>query len=299
VLAGWASNSKYAMLGAVRSSAQMISYEVSVGLALIGPLIFARTLSMDGIVQSQTHMKIWLVAFQPLAFAIYFVGMLAETNRAPFDLPESESELVAGFHVEYSGFRRALFFMAEYTNIIITSAIAVTVFLGGWWIPGLGRASAFLADPAAYPAAYSIVYVLLSIGVFAAKIFVIVYVVMWIRWTLPRYRYDQLMDLGWKWMIPATLVNILLTAVFFVFALEWETSNGQKLLMAVTARGLDLTAYGVAFFVVAGLLTIGAAWLVLTRINRNTSDFNLHSQRQLQTSRRAERLARAAANTEA
>jgi len=292
VLAGWSSNSKYALLGAVRSSAQLVSYEVAIGLALIGPLLFARSLSMQSIVEAQRETGIWFVLFQPLAFGIYFVSALAETNRAPFGLPESESELVAGFHVEYSGFRWALFFMAEYTNIIITSAIAVTVFLGGWWIPGLDRLASWigslfgagLAGPAT-----SVAVTLLSVGVFSAKVLLLIYAVMWIRWTLPRYRYDQLMDLGWKWLIPAALGNIVLTAIFYVVALEWRTPMGQGVIMEPRLVGMWMNWGGTIYFMATALLTIGIVWILLARINKHTSDFNLHAQRQLQIQRRAER----------
>src|SRR5215831_7376571 len=132
VLSGWSSNSKYSLLGALRSSAQMVSYEVGMGLSIIGPLMFARTLSMSGIIDAQQADGIWYIFFQPLAFLVYVTSALGETNRAPFDLPEAESELVAGYHTEYSGFRWSLFFMAEYSAMIVTSAVAVTVFLGGW-----------------------------------------------------------------------------------------------------------------------------------------------------------------------
>ncbi len=297
VLAGWSSNSKYALLGAVRSSAQLVSYEVAVGLALIGPLLFSRSLSMQTIVDAQRETGAWFILFQPLAFGIYFVCALAETNRAPFDLPESESELVAGFHVEYSGFRWALFFTAEYTNIIITTAIAVTLFLGGWWVPGLETATGWIAGlfggTDASSAAWSVTYTLLSVGVFSIKVLALIYAIMWIRWTLPRYRYDQLMDLGWKWMIPAALANIVATAVFYTIALEWQTPMGQGLLMKTQPVGIWLSAGGYAYFVVTGLLTVGVAWLLLARINRHTADFNLHAQRQLQIQKRADRLAEA------
>src|SRR5215813_10394734 len=144
VLSGWSSNSKYSLLGALRSSAQMVSYEVGMGLSIIGALMFARTLSMNGIIEAQNaNHHLWFVFYQPLGFLIYIICALGETNRAPFDLPEAESELVAGYHTEYSGFRWALFFMAEYTAMIVTSAIAVTVFLGGWMFPGLTGTSLF------------------------------------------------------------------------------------------------------------------------------------------------------------
>ena len=173
VLAGWSSNSKYALLGALRSSAQMVSYEVGMGLSIIGALMFAKTLSMSGIVEAQRADGIWYVFVQPLGFMIYLISALGETNRAPFDLPEAESELVAGYHTEYSGFRWALFFMAEYTAMIVTSAVAVTLFLGGWHFPGLDR----IKNPT--------VFVLVSVVVFAVKVFGLIYAYMWFRWTWP------------------------------------------------------------------------------------------------------------------
>lgn len=294
VLAGWSSNSKYPLLGALRSSAQLISYEVAIGLALLGPLMFARSLSMQGIIDAQRFSGVWYVFFQPQAFVIYMVCALAETNRAPFDLPESESEIVAGYHVEYSGFRWAIFFMAEYTNMIITAAIATTVFLGGWWVPGFETAVGWIAGaptgPDANPALYSVAFTLLSVGVFAAKTGAILYAYMWIRWTLPRYRYDQLMDLGWKWLIPASLVNIVLTGVFFVIGMK-PSQGGVLGVMESTENGIWMRWVGFSYFVVAGIATVAVTWLLLAVVNRNTHDFNLHAQRQLQIRRRAERLA--------
>src|ERR1044071_8787588 len=146
ILAGWSSNSKYALLGGLRSSAQMVSYEVSMGLSLIGALMFARTLSLSGITQAQAGDSMWYIFYQPLAFGIFLVSGIAENNRAPFDLPEAESELVAGFHTEYSGMRWSLFFMAEYAAMVVVSAVAVTLFLGGWYLPfvdGLTRARGY------------------------------------------------------------------------------------------------------------------------------------------------------------
>src|SRR3954470_22093003 len=139
ILAGWSSNSKYALMGALRSSAQMVSYEVSMGMAIIGALMFARTLSLSGIVNAQAGNSIWFILYQPIGFMIFLVSGIAENNRAPFDLPEAESELVAGFHTEYSGFRWSLFFMAEYAAMVVVSAVAVTLYLGGWYFPGVFR----------------------------------------------------------------------------------------------------------------------------------------------------------------
>src|SRR5881396_3654539 len=139
ILAGWSSNSKYALLGGLRSSAQMVSYEVAVGLAIVGALMFARTLSLSGIVLAQASDSIWFVLYQPLGFVIFLISGIAENNRAPFDLPEAESELVAGFHTEYSGFRWSLFFMAEYAGMVVIAGVATTLYLGGWYFPGIYR----------------------------------------------------------------------------------------------------------------------------------------------------------------
>jgi NADH-quinone oxidoreductase subunit H len=295
VLAGWASNSKYALIGAVRSSAQMVSYEVAVGLSLIGPLMFAQSLSLQGIIDGQRLLGIPYLLVQPIAFLIYVVGSLAETNRAPFDLPEAEAELVAGFHTEYSGFRWALFFMAEYANIIIVTAIAVTAFLGGWWFPGMESLVAAIAGEDMTTPLYSITFVMISIAAFGAKIFVLIYFFMWVRWTLPRYRYDQLMDLGWKWLIPTALANVVLTGVIYVIALE-ESQGGLLGFFRATSRGLVINTDPaiVGYAGMAGLsflFAVPATWWLLAKINRTTEDFNLHARRQLQIQRRAERLA--------
>jgi NADH-quinone oxidoreductase subunit H len=200
-LAGWSSNNKYSLLGGLRSSAQMISYELSMGLATIGPLLLAGTLSLTGIVEAQSRMLQlgplpipgWFIFFQPVAFVIFMITALAETNRAPFDLPEGEAELVGGFHTEYSSMKWGLFFLGEYMNMIAISSIAVALFLGGWNGPFLPENLTFLW--------------------FVAKLFVLLFGFIWIRWTYPRLRYDQLMNLGWKVLLPAAIVNIVITAV--------------------------------------------------------------------------------------
>src|ERR687885_2834347 len=176
ILAGWSSNSKYALLGGLRSSAQMVSYEVAMGLSLIGALMFARTLSLSGIVEAQAHDSVWFVFYQPLGLVIFLISGIAENNRAPFDLPEAESELVAGFHTEYSGMRWSLFFMAEYAAMVVVSAVATTVYLGGWYFPfvyNLTEARGFHN-----------LYVILSIIVFMIKVAVLLYIYFWLRWTL-------------------------------------------------------------------------------------------------------------------
>jgi NADH-quinone oxidoreductase subunit H len=335
VLAGWSSNSKYSLLGALRSSAQMVSYEVGMGVAIIGALMFARTLSLNGIIEAQQADGVWYVLFQPVGFLVYIVSALGETNRAPFDLPEAESELVAGYHTEYSGFRWALFFMAEYTSVIVTSAIAVTLFLGGWSLfglenrvtpfafsiivaatlillalliiwrgvitepPSIARTVGIVAAAVFILAAVAVVatrpfndqgaHVLFSVGVFVGKILVLIYAFMWFRWTWPRYRYDQLMALGWKWMIPAGLANIVLTGIWLVLALP--RPQGVFGLMREQATRLVPTGRGIAYFIgTAFVLTIPITWALLATINRRTRDFNLAEQRQLQSRLRRERL---------
>jgi len=196
VLAGWASNNKYAMLGGLRSSAQMISYELALGLAFIGPIMLAGSMSMLDIAEAQRN--IWFVVYQPLGFLIFFIASLAEVNRAPFDMPEAEQELTAGYHTEYSGMKFALFFMAEYIKMIAVSAIAATLFLGGFQGPFVGML------PWLGP-----LYLF-------AKVFVLLFLMIWVRATLPRIRYDRLMAFGWKLMLPVALFNVFATAVVMV-----------------------------------------------------------------------------------
>ena len=270
ILAGWSSNSKYSLLGALRSSAQMISYEVAMGLALIGGLMFARTLSLSGIVNAQASDAVWYFFYQPLGFLIFLVSGIAENNRAPFDLPEAESELVAGFHTEYSGFRWSLFFFAEYAAMVIVSAVAVTVYLGGWYFPFVYQLTEAKG--------YHNLYVIVSLLVFLIKLALILYLYFWLRWTLPRFRYDQLMDIGWKWLIPAALINIATSAIsiFVVQAL-----NGWRGIRTIESlsNGLNLTATGKILMIVMGLIGLGIAGLMLARINWRSRDFNLKNQR--------------------
>jgi NADH-quinone oxidoreductase subunit H len=270
ILAGWSSNSKYALLGGLRSSAQMVSYEVAMGLSLVGALIFARTLSLSGIVAGQAMDSIWYVLYQPLGLVIFLISGIAENNRAPFDLPEAESELVAGFHTEYSGMRWSLFFMAEYAAMIVVSAVATAVYLGGWYFPGVYRLTEANG--------YHTLFVFLCLFVFIVKVSVLLYLYFWFRWTFPRYRYDQLMDLGWKWMIPASLLNITLTAiaVFAVQALDgW---HGLHTVVSLS-RGLSLTATGKAIMIAFGVVSVFLALAMLSAINWRARDFNLKKQR--------------------
>ena len=269
ILAGWSSNSKYALLGGLRSSAQMVSYEVAMGLALIGALMFARTLSLSGIVAAQASDSIWFLVYQPAGFLLFLISGIAENNRAPFDLPEAESELVAGFHTEYSGMRWSLFFMAEYAAMVVVSAVATTVYLGGWYFPFVYRLET---------AGYHNVFVAVSVLVFLVKASFILYFYFWLRWTLPRFRYDQLMDIGWKWLIPSALINIVLSgvAIFIVQAL-----NGWRGITTIESldRGLNLTATGKGVMIAIGLLGVLATALLLSRINWRSRDFNLRVQR--------------------
>lgn len=208
MLGGWASNSKYPLLGSLRSAAQMVSYEVPLGLAIVGPLMLAGTASMTGIVRAQESMGLWFFVPQIVALFCYFISGIAETNRLPFDLPEAEAELVAGYQTEYSGMKFAFFYLAEYTNMIIVSSIAATLWFGGWLRP-------FPNVPALeFLNFFDFVHPALS-GVFwyGLKVFLILYVYIWIRGTFPRYRYDQLMSLGWKWLLPLSLLNVIVTGL--------------------------------------------------------------------------------------
>ncbi len=270
ILAGWSSNSKYSLLGALRSSAQMISYEVAMGLSLIGALMFARTLSLSGIVTAQARDSIWFLFYQPLGFLIFLLSGIAENNRAPFDLPEAESELVAGFHTEYSGFRWSLFFMAEYGAMVVVSAVAATVYLGGWYFPFLYRLTEAKG--------YHNLYVIVSLLVFITKVALILYFYFWLRWTLPRFRYDQLMDIGWKWLIPSALINICTSAVAIFVIQALNGWRGLKTIESLS-RGLNLTGTGKALMIVMGVAGLGVTGLLLARINWRSRDFNLKSQR--------------------
>jgi NADH-quinone oxidoreductase subunit H len=258
ILGGWSSNSHYPLLGALRSAAQLVSYEVALSFALLSGLMVAGTLSMQGIIKAQQERHIWFIAenygFMIVPFVVYIIAATAETNRAPFDLPEAESELVAGFHTEYSGFRWALYFLAEYANIFVVSSVAVTLFWGGWLRPfpnvawleipvnkifpfllffGSG-ASCFLLvkklkDPVQQKTLVGAAILLMLVGLpflvdpinaaiiglfwFMFKVGVIVYIMIWFRGTFPRFRYDQLMNIGWKYMIPIGIGSVVVNAI--------------------------------------------------------------------------------------
>ncbi|NMB81136.1 MAG: NADH-quinone oxidoreductase subunit NuoH [Ignavibacteria bacterium] len=202
--AGWSSGSKYSLLGGVRSSAQMISYEVSMGFSIAGVLLFAESLRPIDIVNAQ-YGWMWNIVLQPIGFITFVVSAFAETNRLPFDLPEAEPELVGGYHTEYSSFKFAGFFLAEYANMIIASCMIVTLYLGGWQIPYIDKLG--LNDT---------LTVILQVGAFIFKTIFILFVFLWVRWSIPRFRYDQLMNIGWKVMFPLALLNIVWVAVLIM-----------------------------------------------------------------------------------
>jgi NADH-quinone oxidoreductase subunit H len=203
-LAGWSSGSKYSLLGGIRSSAQMISYEISMGFSIGGVLLLSESLRPIAIVESQAGWM-WNAVIQPIGFITFFVSAFAETNRLPFDLPEAEPELVGGFHTEYSSMKFAGFFLSEYANMIIASALIVTLYLGGWHIPYI--------ETLGLPSGLVIV---LQIGAFIFKLVFLLFLFIWVRWSIPRFRYDQLMNLGWKVMFPLSLINIVWVAVLIM-----------------------------------------------------------------------------------
>ena len=202
VLAGWSSNSKYSLLGGLRSSAQMISYELSYGLALAAVIMLAGSMSLREIVLNQSgtwwgFIPKWYIFLQPIGFLVYMTAGVAETNRAPFDFPEAEQELVAGYHTEYSSMSFALFFLAEYVNMVTVAAVATSLYLGGWLGPILPDWLAWIW--------------------FLVKVFLILFFYVWMRWTLPRYRYDQLMEFGWKFLLPVAVLNLFATAALVLW----------------------------------------------------------------------------------
>ncbi len=278
VLGGWASNSHYSLLGALRSAAQLVSYETSAGMAIVGALLLAGTLSTRGIVQAQSDTGWWFIFVVPVGFFIYLVASIAETNRAPFDMPEAESELVAGYMTEYSGFRWALYFLAEYTNMIVVASIATTLFLGGWlrpfantrafnfvdylppllmvWVAGycfwrapkqpvavqkmfmaaVGLLCMVLAGVLAMPLVAPAGSLLASskAGIHGAfwflfKVGAYIYVFMWLRFTFPRYRFDQLMRLGWQFLVPLSIVNVMGIGLGLALHRQLNWPNGLSL----------------------------------------------------------------------
>jgi NADH-quinone oxidoreductase subunit H len=255
LLAGWSSNSKWALFGGIRSAAQVVSYEIPGGIGAMVPVLMAGTLSMQGIIRAQGAWPWqWFVFQSPfalLAFVVFFISQLAESNRPPFDLPEAESELVAGYLAEYSAFRYALYFLVEFGNVWILSAVSVTLFLGGWQVPFLSEATyAAARGPGPLPAAGWWVLQAVSILVFALKTYAMMFLVMWIRWTLPRVRVDQMMTICWKYLVPGGFVAL-------VGALLWQ------ILVQAVPRAADIA--GVVMF--AGFVVTAVIFLRQTAKN--------------------------------
>ena len=250
IMSGWSSNSKWSLFGAIRSAAQVISYEIPAGMALMIPVLLAGTMSTQGIIRAQGGWPWqWYLFDNPAAFAaffIYFISALAEGNRTPFDLPEAESELVSGYNTEYSGMRFSYFFLVEWGNMWVMSALATTMFLGGWQIPGLSpeRFDALTGGTA-------VVAEIASLLIFSLKTLFFVFVVMWLRWTLPRIRVDQMMNMCWKYLVPASFAGVLFVAVWMLIvnAMPWL---GLAMRFTLTAAG----AVGVALFAVRVLRNI-------------------------------------------
>ena len=232
VLAGWASNNKYALLGGLRSSAQMVSYEIAMGMSTIPVLLLAGNVSLTSIVQQQASMG-WNVLSLTVAWFTFLVAAFAETNRLPFDLPEAESELVAGYHTEYSGMKFSMFFIAEYANMATVSGLTATLFFGGWDIP-------FTAWDNVAP--YSVLKTVLTFGAFMTKMASFLFLFMWIRWTLPRFRYDQLMSLGWSIMLPVALGYIVVVAGATLALDAAGVARGPLFSLALLAMNIVLIA---------------------------------------------------------
>ncbi|MCB0831878.1 MAG: NADH-quinone oxidoreductase subunit NuoH [Bacteroidetes bacterium] len=201
----WASNNKYSLLGGMRSAAQMMSYELPMGLSILGMIMLTGSLRLEEIVNFQMN-SVWGIVWQPLGFLIFFTTAYAETNRLPFDLTEAEAELVAGYHTEYSSLKFGMYYLGEYCNMLTASFMVTILFLGGWHVPFLGSLN---VDP--------FVKQLIQVGAMAFKVAFLMFTYVWVRWTLPRFRYDQLMNLGWKKLIPLALANVVITAVVMAF----------------------------------------------------------------------------------
>ncbi len=241
VLGGWASNNKYSLLGGIRAAAQMLSYEVPLGLALLSMVMLTGTLKLDGIVEQQIN-GYWNVIAQPFTFLIFLICIFAETNRLPFDLPECEQELVVGYHTEYASMKFGCFFLGEYAHIIVASSMAVVLFFGGWHLPGVTSDSTTIGAT------------LLRIGVFYAKVWSFILFYMWVRWTLPRFRFDTLMKLAWKSLVPLAMGLLIVNSlVLYMF----KPANGDS---ALTFTAAQLAGN---FIVFAGMLVVSA----LTREN--------------------------------
>lgn len=217
MLAGWSSNSKYSLMGGLRSSAQMISYELAMGASVIGVVMLAGTLDLNGIIYAQQQSTFrWFIIPQFIGFVVFLIAAFAETNRVPFDLPEAETELVAGFHTEYSALKFALFFMAEYVNMFTVSVMVTVLFLGGWYVPGLNWIGRVLGVEE-WLTTGTVLYAVISHVAFIGKICFFLFFYIWVRGTLPRFRFDQLMNFGWKFLLPVALANVIVTILVVYF----------------------------------------------------------------------------------
>ncbi len=266
-LGGWSSNNKYALLGGLRASAQMVSYEVGLGLSLIPVMMLAGNVTLTRMVADQ-QLGLWYILPLSLGFLLFLISAFAETNRLPFDMPEAESELVTGYHTEYSSMKFSMFFIAEYAHVITASALMATLFLGGWDIPFWagdnfiphegGLVAGFTAAGEPIPARLSIWTTLLTLGAFSLKtaFFVILYI--WVRWTLPRFRYDQVMHLGWKVMLPTALAYVMLVAATILVLDQLGVSGGPGFALALTGVSLVATAM-FALYLDRGRIITGAA----------------------------------------
>jgi NADH-quinone oxidoreductase subunit H len=258
VLAGWSSNNKYSLLGGLRSSAQMISYEISLGMSTIPVIILAGNVSLNQVVQQQAGGGLhWNIVNCTVAFFVFMVAAFAETNRVPFDLPEAESELVAGYHSEYSAMKFSMFFIAEYSNVMTASALMATLFFGGWDIP-------FTMWDNVAP--HTFLKTIVTFGFFWTKILFFVFVFIWVRWTLPRFRYDQLMALGWKFMLPTALTYVVIVAAA-TLALDAAGFHPSSWQFAVVMLVLNLILLGVIFGVLDRGRLISPAYSRLDKRN--------------------------------
>jgi NADH-quinone oxidoreductase subunit H len=222
MVGGWASNNKFSLFAAIRASSQMISYELAMGISVITLVLMSGSLSLGDIVAQQHGMN-WNILYQPVAFVVFFICSVAECNRAPFDLAECESELIGGYHTEYGSMKLGFFLFAEYVNLFISSAVIAALFFGGYNFPGMDHFSGNMLA-------------ILGTVAFFAKIIFFIFVIMWIRWTLPRFRYDQLMHLGWKKLIPIAIINLLITAVVIGFNAGWFTKKAQATVKTQTVE---------------------------------------------------------------
>ncbi|MYH48898.1 MAG: NADH-quinone oxidoreductase subunit NuoH [Gammaproteobacteria bacterium] len=266
-LGGWSSNNKYALLGGLRASAQMVSYEVGLGLSLIPVMMLAGNVTLTRMVADQ-QLGLWYILPLSLGFLLFLISAFAETNRLPFDMPEAESELVTGYHTEYSSMKFSMFFIAEYAHVITASALMATLFLGGWDIPFWsgdnfipyegGLISGFTAAGDPIPAQLSIWTTLLTLGAFMLKTAFFVVLYIWVRWTLPRFRYDQVMHLGWKVMLPTALAYVMLVGATILVLDQLGVSGGPGFALALTGVSLVATAM-FALYLDRGRIITGAA----------------------------------------